>query len=129
MGELFVQGSTIVSEKVKEEEKKSGTQDEKKGKKRAESSENITKKTIYSHDEAIKASECFNGDELAARVWANKYALKDSFGNLYEKTPDDMHRRHIRDTQLKTNTKILCQKNLFTKFLRISDTLYHRVVR
>ncbi len=94
MGELFVQGSTIVSEKVKEEEKKSGTQDEKKGKKRAESSENITKKTIYSHDEAIKASiGYFNGDELAARVWANKYALKDSFGNLYEKTPDDMHRR------------------------------------
>jgi len=37
--------------------------------------------------------EYFNGDELAARVWASKYALKDSFGNLYELTPDDMHRR------------------------------------
>ena len=51
-------------------------------------------KTVYSHDEAFGAS-ClyFNGDELAARVWANKYALKDSYGNLYEKTPDDMHRR------------------------------------
>ena len=35
----------------------------------------------------------FNGDELAARVWASKYALKDSFGNLYEQTPDDMHHR------------------------------------
>lgn len=39
----------------------------------------------------------FNGDELAARVWASKYALKDSFGNLYELTPDDMHRRLARE--------------------------------
>ena len=37
--------------------------------------------------------EYFKGDELAAKVWATKYALKDSFGNIYEKTPDDMHRR------------------------------------
>ncbi|MDP4223734.1 MAG: adenosylcobalamin-dependent ribonucleoside-diphosphate reductase [Bacteroidota bacterium] len=52
----------------------------------------------YSHDEAVEASIAyFNGDELAARVWANKYALKDSFGNLYEKTPDDMHRRLARE--------------------------------
>lgn len=49
---------------------------------------------IYSHEEAVNASrEYFRGDDLAARVWANKYALKDSYGNLYEKTPDDMHRR------------------------------------
>jgi ribonucleoside-diphosphate reductase alpha chain len=53
-----------------------------------------TGKTIYSHDEAVLASrDYFKGDDLAARVWANKYALKDSYGNLYEKTPDDMHRR------------------------------------
>jgi len=39
----------------------------------------------------------FNGDELAARVWASKYALKDSFGNLYELTPDDMHHRLARE--------------------------------
>ncbi|MCK7538221.1 MAG: hypothetical protein MZV63_48345 [Marinilabiliales bacterium] len=46
------------------------------------------------YDEAIKATrEYFGGDDLAAKVWASKYALKDSFGNLYEKTPDDMHRR------------------------------------
>lgn len=51
-------------------------------------------KAIYSHDEAVIASrEYFKGDDLAARVWANKYALKDSYGNLYEKSPDDMHRR------------------------------------
>ena len=49
---------------------------------------------IYSQDEAFRESQkYFNGDELAARVWINKYALKDSFGNLFEKTPDDMHRR------------------------------------
>lgn len=48
----------------------------------------------YTFEEAFEASkEYFNGDELAARVWANKYALKDSFGHLYEKTPDDMHHR------------------------------------
>ncbi|NLJ42687.1 MAG: adenosylcobalamin-dependent ribonucleoside-diphosphate reductase [Bacteroidales bacterium] len=57
-----------------------------------------TEKVTYSHDEAVEASiRYFNGDELAARVWANKYALKDSFGNLYEKTPDDMHRRLARE--------------------------------
>ena len=48
----------------------------------------------YSHKEAVKAStDYFNGDNMAATVWANKYALKDSDGNLYELTPDDMHRR------------------------------------
>ncbi len=53
---------------------------------------------IYTHDEALKASlEYFNGDELAARVWVTKYALKDSFGNLYERIPDDMHRRMARE--------------------------------
>ena len=40
-----------------------------------------------------KTLEWFNGDELAANVWINKYALKDSEGNLYERSPDDMHRR------------------------------------
>lgn len=48
----------------------------------------------YSYEEVFNATkEYFNGDELAARVWASKYALKDSFGNLYELTPDDMHHR------------------------------------
>ena len=48
----------------------------------------------YTYDEAFAASlDYFNGDELADRVWVNKYALKDSYGNIYEKTPDDMHWR------------------------------------
>ena len=48
----------------------------------------------YSYDEAYAASlRYFDGDELAARVWVSKYALKDSFGNIYELTPDDMHHR------------------------------------
>ena len=52
----------------------------------------------FSYEEAFDAScEYFKGDELAARVWVNKYALKDSFGNIYEKTPDDMHRRIARE--------------------------------
>lgn len=51
-------------------------------------------KKTYTFDEAFKAStEYFGGDELAAKVWVNKYAVKDSFGNIYEKTPDDMHWR------------------------------------
>ena len=49
---------------------------------------------IFSQDEAFNASlEYFKGDDLAARVWVNKYALKDSFGNIYECTPDEMHKR------------------------------------
>ena len=48
----------------------------------------------YTYDEAFEASlEYFAGDELAARVWVNKYAMKDSFGNIYEKSPADMHWR------------------------------------
>lgn len=48
----------------------------------------------YTHDEANSSSiDYFQGDELAARVWVSKYALKDSDGNLYEKTPEDMHWR------------------------------------
>lgn len=48
----------------------------------------------YKYEEAVKASLAyFDGDELAATVWVNKYALKDSQGNIYELTPDDMHRR------------------------------------
>jgi len=55
-------------------------------------------KKIYSQDDAIKASlEYFKGDDLAARVWVNKYALKDSFGNIFELTPDDMHRRLAKE--------------------------------
>ena len=49
---------------------------------------------IYTYDEAYHESlKYFDGDELAARVWASKYALKDSFGNIYEKSPADMHHR------------------------------------
>ena len=51
-------------------------------------------KQIYSYDEAYEKSlRYFQGDELAARVWVNKYAVKDSFGNIYEKSPEDMHWR------------------------------------
>lgn len=48
----------------------------------------------YTYEEANEASlKYFGGDELAARVWVTKYALKDSEGHLFERTPDDMHRR------------------------------------
>lgn len=52
------------------------------------------KMKTFTFDEAYKASlDYFTGDELAAKVWVNKYALKDAFGNIYEKTPVDMHMR------------------------------------
>ncbi len=52
----------------------------------------------YSHEEVFAAStEYFKGDTLAANVWMNKYALKDSDGNIYEPTPDEMHRRLARE--------------------------------
>ncbi len=57
-----------------------------------------TKASTYPYEEAVKAAtEYFKGDELAGSVWVNKYALKDSFGNIYERTPDDMHRRIARE--------------------------------
>ena len=87
MGELLAQKNTF-----KEEERKINTGQEElplHGK---------TSPETYSHNEAFKASlEYFKGDELAARVWVNKYAMKDSFGNLFEKTPDDMHHRMAKE--------------------------------
>ena len=53
----------------------------------------MEKKTFTQKEAEIASVEYFKGDELAARVWSTKYALKDSFGNLYEETPDDMHHR------------------------------------
>ena len=52
----------------------------------------------FTYEQAFEATlKYFEGDELAARVWANKYALKDSYGNYYELTPDDMHRRLAKE--------------------------------
>lgn len=52
------------------------------------------KKSVYDYNEVLSAAvQYFKGDELGATVWLSKYALKDSAGNIYEKTPDDMHRR------------------------------------
>jgi ribonucleoside-diphosphate reductase alpha chain len=52
----------------------------------------------YTHEEALKdATKYFKGDELAANVWLNKYALKDSDGNIYESNPDQMHRRLAKE--------------------------------
>ena len=98
MEELFVQESAIVTEKPKNENSAPELQKTGVGKNSEKSRTRGDDKVVYSHEEAVEASiQYFKGDELAARVWANKYALKDSFGNLYEKTPDDMHRRLARE--------------------------------
>ncbi len=58
----------------------------------------MSQSKTYSFEEAYEASlKYFGGDELAAQVWVNKYALKDSYGNIYEQSPDDMHRRIARE--------------------------------
>ena len=55
-------------------------------------------KKIYTYDEAFSSSlRYFDGDELAARVWVSKYAMKDSFGNIFEQSPCDMHHRIARE--------------------------------
>ena len=78
-------------------------------------------KQIYSYDEAYEESlRYFQGDELAARVWVNKYAVKDSFGNIYEKSPEDMHWR-IANEVARIESKYpnaLTAKELY-------DLLYH----
>jgi ribonucleoside-diphosphate reductase alpha chain len=97
MEELFVQESAIATEKAKTEKSASEMQ-ERNDAKNIDKYKNRNERVVYSHEEAVEASiQYFNGDELAARVWANKYALKDSFGNLYEKSPDDMHHRLARE--------------------------------
>lgn len=57
----------------------------------------VKRKTFTDSEALLASQEYFKGDQLAARVWINKYALKDSEGNLYELTPDDMHRRLTRE--------------------------------
>ncbi len=96
MEELFIQESAIASENTAKGQKASEMQQ--KGYDKDNKLQKGKEKAVYSHDEAVEASiQYFDGDELAARVWTNKYALKDSFGNLFEKTPDDMHHRLARE--------------------------------
>ena len=98
MEELFVQESAIATEKAKNENSAPEMLKTGEGKNIEKSKNRGQEKVVYSHDEAVQESiQYFKGDELAARVWANKYALKDSFGNLYEKSPDDMHHRLARE--------------------------------
>ncbi len=57
-----------------------------------------TKPKTYTFDDALEASKkYFKGDDLAATVWINKYALKDSYGNIYESNPDQMHKRLAKE--------------------------------
>jgi ribonucleoside-diphosphate reductase alpha chain len=94
MAELFVSGVEMKTGDTTKVLSKSQSEKKEEERSAVKKAKNKVEKVVYSHEDAVDAS-ClyFNGDELAARVWANKYALKDSYGNLYEKTPDDMHRR------------------------------------
>jgi ribonucleoside-diphosphate reductase alpha chain len=95
MGDSFVQAISVApneTDVLKKEDLKMEKEETVAEKNRKTTADK--KKRTYSYDEAMKATrDYFGGDDLAAKVWASKYALKDSFGNLYEKSPDDMHRR------------------------------------
>ncbi|MDZ7845338.1 MAG: hypothetical protein U5L96_00325 [Owenweeksia sp.] len=68
-----------------------------------EVAQDLTDRLAYPYEEALEAATTyFKGDELAASVWLNKYALKDSYGNIYERTPEDMHRRMAGNRQGRT---------------------------
>jgi ribonucleoside-diphosphate reductase alpha chain len=98
MEDLFVQESAIGTEKTSKEQSASSNQNRGEEKEMKKIKDKGKERTVYSHDEVVEESiQYFKGDELAARVWANKYAIKDSFGNLYEKSPDDMHWRLARE--------------------------------
>ncbi len=105
MGDLFLGKSAVTSENSDENkeltfEVEGQNNSMKTEAKLAEVSakEKSKSEKIYSHEEVIEASnKYFNQDNLAAVVWANKYALKDSYGNLYELSPDDMHRRLAKE--------------------------------
>ncbi len=105
MGDLFLGKSAVTSENSDENkeltfEVEGQNNSMKTEAKLAEVSakEKSKSEKIYSHEEVIEASnKYFNQDNLAAVVWANKYALKDSYGNLYEISPDDMHRRLAKE--------------------------------
>src|SRR5690554_7699562 len=78
-----------------------------------------TKKKTFTFDEAYNATlDYFKGDELAAKVWVSKYALKDSQGNIYEETPIDMHWRLAKEIARieKKYSNPLSEKELFALF-------------
>lgn len=57
----------------------------------------MEKKTYTLQEAQEESLKYFKGDELASKVWINKYAVKDSYGNIYEKTPDDLHHRMAKE--------------------------------
>ena len=86
------------------------------------------KKQTYTYEEAFKSAlEYFKGDELAARVWVNKYAVKDSFGAIYEKSPEDMHWR-IANEIARIESKIRCRHRRFLICSITLSTLFRREV-
>ena len=78
----------------------------------------MDRQTFEKEDIYASTLDYFQGDELATKVWMTKYALKDSFGNIYEKTPADMHRRLAREIARieKKYTSPMSEDELFDLF-------------
>lgn len=91
----------------------------------------IVNRKTYTFDEAFKASlDYFTGDELAAKVWVNKYALKDAFGNIYEESPVDMHHRLASEiARVEKKYPTLCRKRNSLPCLIISVTSCRKEAR
>ena len=82
------------------------------------------KEKTYSYDEAFEAAlQYFKGDELAARVWVNKYSMKDSYGHIYEVSPEDMHWRIANEI-----ARIRSKQKKYSDFLITSNTSFRQVV-
>jgi ribonucleoside-diphosphate reductase alpha chain len=96
-----------------------------------QTSDIITDKITYTQEEAISASlKYFNGDDLAARVWLNKYALKDSIGNIFEKTPDDMHRRIASEiARIELNYPNPMSEEMVYDLIKTLNTSFRKEVR
>ncbi|MDR3296611.1 MAG: adenosylcobalamin-dependent ribonucleoside-diphosphate reductase, partial [Prevotellaceae bacterium] len=97
--ELFAEVSVVKMAKPKEEGVKRVPAEPAARKPKAKAKKEAAQK-IYRHEEAVKAAIAyFDGDELAGTVWVSKYAVKDSFGHVYEHTPADMHHRIAREVE------------------------------
>ena len=84
----------------------------------------------YSYDEAFGESlKYFDGDELAARVWVNKYAMKDSFGHIYESRPKTCTGvSRTKSPASRINMRIRSKQKKYSDFLITSNTSFRQVV-
>lgn len=89
-----------------------------------------TPQKVNYNDAVAESKKYFDGDDLAATVWVSKYALKDSFGNIYEKSPREMHERIASEIErIEQNTRTRSRRRRFSRCSTISVTSFRRAAR